>query len=336
MSVFCYIRVPRPNNPKLANIAQPYVIMVSISNKFELLATPGSKRKRNESSSPPPPADPKKLKHTSTTPIASDSPPSRPHNSEPANLFFNIDATDFFDKLASLGDLSVQEKNQLGETLSSFLNKLGDRLATLSKENVSLRKEIDLLKQADADRLSQHQKKKGLNFRSKLISDLKTCAKTTTIVQTNLGHSANNPTNFLSNKSRSIRNGHIKPSIKVFNSSNPILKNIDLTCASILEKKQLELEFRGNGLNTRQCWPKPLINPIKTIRTRYSQVYVNNHIMVRPADACNSLNIWRRIDGGAWTFVENINLPTSKDLANTTSFYPLKSSKIQTNDIYCT
>ena len=138
--------------------------MVTISNKFDLLATPGSKRKRNESSSPPPLADPKKHKQTSTTPIVSDSPQSRPHHSKPANMFFNIDATDFFDKLASLGDLTAQEKNQLGVTLSSFLNKLGDSLATLSKENASLRKEIDILKQADADRLSQHQKKKGLTL----------------------------------------------------------------------------------------------------------------------------------------------------------------------------
>ena len=74
-------------------------------------------------------------------------------------MFFNIDATDFFDKLASLGDLTAQEKNQLGVTLSSFLNKLGDSLATLSKENVSLRKEIDILKQADTDQVNTRKKR---------------------------------------------------------------------------------------------------------------------------------------------------------------------------------
>ena len=137
-------------------------------------------------------------------------------------------------------------------------------------------------------------------FRSQLISDLKVSAKTATIISTNLDSHTKNPLRFLQSKSRSIRQGFIKPSIKVFkNNKSSDLMNVDILCSTVQEKKQLESEFRDKGLALRQNWPKKMLGPIKTIRDRYGNLYKDDHIMVRPHEAFNSLNIWRKVEGGS-------------------------------------
>ena len=111
--------------------------------------------------------------------------------------------------------------------------------------------------------------------------------------------------------------------------------NVDILCSTVQEKKQLESEFCDKGLALHQNCPKKMLTPIKTIRDRYGILYKDNYIMVQPHEAFNSLNIWRRVEGGIWTFVENINLPTNRELANTDGLFPMKSTKIRTDDIFC-
>ena len=310
--------------------------MASVSNRFELLSTPQTKRKRDDNSTSPTTVQ-KKHKQVATSTSEGNNRPLITPPCEPQNIFFNQEAANFLDELSTIGEKNEQGMNRIGATLAIFLNKIGEKLEFLSKENATLKNEICALKRFNAQMASQDRKKKGLLFRSQLISDLKSSAKTSTIISTNLDNHARNPARFLQSKSRSIRQGLIKPSIKVFKSNkSPDLSNIDILCNTVQEKKQLDHELREKGLAIRQNWPKKMLTPIKTIRDRYGSLYKDNFIMIRPHEAFNSLNIWRRAEGENWTFVENINLPTNIELANTDGPFIMKSTKIKTDDIFCT
>ena len=118
--------------------------MASVSNRFDLLSTPQAKHKRDENSTSPTTVQ-KKHKQVATSIPDGNTQPFTTPPSEPHNIFFNKEAAEFLDELSTFGEKSELGMNRIGVTLAIFLNKIGEKLENLSKENVTLKNEIDAL-----------------------------------------------------------------------------------------------------------------------------------------------------------------------------------------------
>ena len=256
---------------------------------------------------------------------------------ESNNVFHNNADSIFFETLATLVELTTQGKNNVGSLLATALNRLGEKIELLTRENISLKAEVTALAKANKDRIKKTVIKNGLDFWSELISDLSSCTKTVSIVQANLGHIPDSkPLNFLRTKSSSINKGLIITKITTYKgqgtSSN---RNIDVVCRTLLEKKHLEFELKQNDLSIRKMWPKKLLGRIRTLRNRYSDFYKGGNILIRLNEASSGLNVYRKETYGGWVFCEHINLPTSIELSIKESPFRMTSNKIVTHDIFC-
>ena len=113
--------------------------MGSVNNRFKLLSTPQTKRKRDENSISPTMVQ-KKHKQVATSVSDGNTRPNTTPPSEPHNIFFNKEAAGFLDELSTFGEKSDQGMNRIGATLAIFQNKIGEKLENLSRENTTLKK----------------------------------------------------------------------------------------------------------------------------------------------------------------------------------------------------
>ena len=265
---------------------------LTTSNRYELLASPRTpKRKLQES----PPAPVKKVRQDHSNPLMDDS------------------SAELLLKLGSLGKCSPAELNSIGLSLAILLNSFGEKLHDLAAENHRLSSKIESLLTDKLTAENNIKRTLDLKARKETIVNLKSCASTITLCNTQLNDfSGRTAQSFVHSKSTSIARGLVKPTITSYrNKDNPKLSNINISCKTLSDKKYVEMDFIKKGLkNIRFNWPQSLVTPIRTIRSRFTTLR-KNPILIRPHSSCSSLNVFEKISNH-WVFLENLNLPPRK------------------------
>ena len=313
-------------------------------NRFDSLYIPSPNRKRKNLHTPCDdldefPAKIPKIAHPPTEPSSSSTQSldrAKTHN-DPGlgNPFFTQEIVGLFDKLTLLGSARPEELNLIGKGLVNALNILGEKLNQITLENISLKKEIGRISSFNDRIHTKNRRDLALKTRADIIREMSECQRKTTVINSTFeGHNEKSALAFLKSKSKNVARGFIKPQVKLHRYSHTSeRKNIEIICRNTAEKKSLETELRSQSLSIRQAWPKRLIAPLNKIRTRFSELFPNQQILIRPHDNLGSLNISKRDPNGFWHFCENINIPSLKNAPNDTIFQ-LKSNKIQTQDIF--
>ena len=265
---------------------------LTTSNRYEILASPRTpKRKLQES----PPVPVKKVRQDPSNPLMDDS---------NAELLL---------KLGSLGKCSPAELNSIGLSLAILLNSFGEKIHDLAAENHRLSSKIESLLTDKLTAENNIKRTLDLKARNETIVNLKSCASTITLCNTQLNDfSGRTAQSFVHSNSTSIARGLVKPTITSYrNKDNPKLSNINISCKTLSEKKYVEMDFIKKGLkNIRFNWPQSLVTPIRTIRSRFTTLR-KNPILIRPHSSCSSLNVFEKISNH-WVFLENLNLPPRK------------------------
>ena len=281
------------------------------SNRFDILSSPRTpKRKLQES----PPVSGKKA------------------HLEIPNPFMDDSNVEMLSKLGSLGNCSPAELNSIGLSLASLLNSFGEKLHGLAAENHRLNSKIESLLSDKITAENNARRSLDLKARNETIVNLKSCASTITLCNTQLNDfSGRSAQSFVHSMSTSIARGLVKPTITSYrNKDNPKLSNINISCKTLSEKKYVEMDFIKKGLkNIRFNWPQSLVTPIRSIRSRFTTLR-KNPILIRPHTSCASLNVFEKISN-SWVFLENLNLPPRKG-----GFQAISSKFIDTGNLFLT
>ena len=288
---------------------------LTTSNRYEILSSPRAPKRKLQDS---PPLSVKK---------ACQGPPS-----PPPNPLMDDTNAELLSKLGSLGNCSATELNSIGQSLATLLNSFGEKLHGLAAENHRLNSKIESLLSDKIIAESNAKKTLDLKVRNETIVNLKSCASTITLCNNQLNDFPDRSAQgFVHSMSTSIARGLVKPTITSYkNKDNPKLANINIGCNSLHEKKIVEQDFIKNGLkNIRFNWPKSLVAPIQSIRSRFSTLR-KNPILIRPHSSCSSLNVFEKVSKG-WVFLENLNLPPRKG-----GFQVLSSKFIDTDNLFLT
>ena len=288
---------------------------ISTNNRFEILSSPRAPNRKLQDS---PPLSAKKARQG--PPFSSLNPLMDDNNAE------------LLVKLGSLGNCSASELNSIGLSLATLLNSFGEKLHNLVSENHCLNSKVEALLSDKIVAENNAKKALDLKVRNETIVSLKTCASTITLCNNALNDFPDRSAQgFVHSNSTSVARGLVKPTINTYkNKDNPKLVNINISCNSIHEKKIIEQDFIKSGLkNVRFNWPKNLVAPIQTKRSRFLSLR-KNQILIRPHSSCSSLNVFEKVSKG-WVFLENINLPLRKG-----GFHATSSKFINTDNIYLT
>ena len=288
---------------------------IKTNNRFELLSSPRAlKRKLQES----PPLTAKKARQG--TPNSSHNPLMDDNNAE------------LLVKLGSLGNCSANELNSIGLSLATLLNSFGEKLHDLVSENHRLSSKVEALLSDKVVAENNAKKSLDLKIRNETIVSLKTCSSTITLCNNSISDFPDRSAQaFVHSNSTSVARGLVKPTIITYkNKDNPKLVNVNISCNSIHDKKIIEQDFKKKGLkNVRFNWPKNLVAPIQTMRSRFLSLR-KNPILIRPHSSCSSLNVFEKVSQG-WVFLENVNLPPRRG-----GFHAISSKFINTENIYLT
>ena len=288
---------------------------ITTNNRFELLLSPRAlKRKLQES----PPLTAKKARqgapNTSLNPLMDDN------------------NTKLLVKLGSLGNCSANELNSIGLSLATLLNSFGEKLHDLVSENHRLNSKIEALLSDKVVAENNAKKSLNLKIRNETIVSLKTYSSTITLCNNSINDFLDRSAQaFVHSNLTSVACGLVKPTIITYkNKDNPKLVNINIGCNSLHEKKVVEQDFIKSGLkNIRFNWPKNLVAPIQSIRSRFLSLR-KNPILIRPHSSCSSVNVFEKVSKG-WVFLENINLPPRKG-----GFQVISSKFIDTDNLFLT